>query len=1136
MTSSRPTDPSSPESQAWLRQVRANVKAQLFGPPLSSDPPSVPSQERTELGEGEQASREEVAEPTRIGRFVVIKRIGEGGMGMVYAAYDDTLDRKVAVKLLHPRGSEASPDAQARLIREAQALARLSHPSVIHVYEVGTWQDQVYVAMEFVDGTTLAHWQRQEGRTWREVLEAYVAAGRGLAAAHAAGIVHRDFKAANVLVRTDGAVRVVDFGLARQEMELSSRPAELSEETPSLSLPSGESMTSPDAPLTRTGVIMGTPAYMAPEQHLGQRADLRSDQFSYCVSLYEALYGFRPFPGETLPKLRRNVLAGRFEQPPRYTDIPPRIFRVLERGLQVHPDDRYPSMEPLLDELTHDPRVALQRVAWGLLVVALVGAVGLLWWSEREEREARSEGERLRAQFERARVLNAEDELRRAQSRSVSEKYDDLLLAYAREVIDDDPTAALATLKHLTPTNDGWLPAARTIAADAIQRGVIHRTLEPGLGRLARIAFAEDGSLVMAGKGLARWDSTTGELQYLETPVAPLRDLAITPEATRIAAVGRDDALYLWTRGQGTSDPGTMRRIPDADGPLVAVALSRDGQRIATGAEDGTVRLLDWDGRSTRAMRDHKGAIRSLDFSADGSMLASASDDGTIRQWFLERETHWSLEHGPGVRDARFDGQGIAIWSVSEDGEVRRWSTAKGKPLPVSGYDGVTLLQRSPSGEHTLVCRGDRELMLLGDGDPQPLRGVHAIVNAIAVSDDGAWAAAATGEQVRLWRLTGIGDLGTQPDGSRITPTAGPLTALAFSRAGGLLASATRQGLVQLWSEQGDPRGDLGQHSRTVIDLGFSPQGHELAAIDEDGGIIVWSVADRDQPPVQLRREGSRRSAAWAWSPDGETIAAPRCDGMEHCEVALYPITGEEPQALAVTDSPAITLRYSPSGLTLLSDHPTDAWLWALPEGRGRPLEWPDGVPAGERLAFAYVHGGLRMATAEVLRDEEARMLSTTLRVWHIGQESGDVHLLFEEPELRTLLVDTERRTLLLRTHDDNDLLWRLAGDHFRLLPSVGTGHERLIVSPDARVLLLRPRYERGRAPDSLWVDVESGQTRRFSRRNDPMAWSARGTVADVYGRRGLRTWSDPTPDEIGLFLRWLDDATDAKVDPTLIR
>ena len=1068
-------------------------------------------------------------------------------MGVVYAAYDDALDRKVAVKLLHPRGS-GSPDARARLVREAQALARLSHPAVIHVYEVDTWQDQVYVAMEFVDGVTLAQWQRQEGRTWREVLEAYGAAGRGLAAAHAAGIVHRDFKAANVLVRRDGAVRVVDFGLARQELEsggapTSPRSLELEGSGSSLSLglsPNPSLVTgegSAEAPLTRTGVIMGTPAYMAPEQHLGQRADVRSDQFSYCVSLYEALHGFRPFAGETLPALRRNVLAGRIEQPPRYTDIPLRILRVLERGLQPDPGDRYPAMEPLLDELVRDPRVALQRAAYVLLALLAVGLVAGLWWSEREERAARAEGERLRVQLDRARALNAEQELRRAQSRSVSEKWDDLVLAYARQAIDDDPTVALAALKHLTPSNADWLPAARTIAADAVQRGVIRRRVEPGLGRVERVLFADEAqALVMAGRGVARWDLQRQELQRLADPGASLRDLALTPDGRRLAAVGLDDALYLWELDEDGRGPGTMRRIPSEGGAQLSVAISRDGEQLAIGAGDGRLQLQAWSGRVLRVLRNHKGSVHALAFSPDGEQLASASADGTVRLWFLERGTHWVLEPGSPARRLRFDGEGEHLWATAEDGLVRRWTTDKGKSMTIRDLQGVSLLDRTPAGHRTLVCNGDRELLLHGEGDPQPLRGLDALVTALAISDDGAWAAAATGdESVQLWRLTGGRDE-IQPDGSRITSTSGPITALAFSSAGGLLASATRQGLVQLWSERGEPRGDLGQHGRTILDLGFSPRGHELAALDEDGGLIVWSVVDRDQPALRLRTEGSERSAAWSWSPDGELIAAPRCESMERCEVVLYPLSQQEPRALPAVDSPATALRFSPSGQHLLSDHPTASWLWELSDGQGRALEWPDGQQPGKRLAFAYVSGGVRMATADLVRDEEARVVSTTLRVWHLGGDSGTVHLLFEEPELRTLLVDADGRTLLLRTHDDNTILWRLAGDHFRLLPAIGAGYDRLRVSPDAQALLLRPRADRGRDTDALWVDVESGQMRRFSRRNDPLAWSARGTVADVAGRRGLRIWRDPTPSETGAFLRWLDKTTDTALEPSSIR
>ncbi|MCA9705861.1 MAG: protein kinase [Myxococcales bacterium] len=1109
-------------------------------------------------------------DPVRLSRYLLLRPLGSGGTGVVYDGYDPELARRVAVKVLRAgRNQESTARARARFLREAQSIARLSHPNVIAVYDVGTYsadelapgtregltaQDArdtgVFIVMELVEGQDLATWLERQPRTWREVVDVFLAAGEGLAGAHAAGIVHRDFKAANVLVRRDGAVRVVDFGLARQELEASAmtpsaRPILPDGESPSLSLVTGDSVTAADAPLTRTGVIMGTPAYMAPEQHLGQRADVRSDQFSYCVSLFEALYGFRPFAGETLPALRRNVLAGRLEQPPRYTDIPPRIFKVLQRGLQVHPSERYPAMEPLLDELVRDPRVALRRLLYGLLVVLAAAAVAGLWWSEREERSARAEGERLRAQFERARVLHAEEELRRAKSRTVSEKRDDLVLAYAREVLDGSPTTALAALKHVTRSNTDWLPAARTIAADAMQRGVIHRRRDPGVGRIEQLAFAADGELlVMAGQGVVVWSIATDEQERLADPGTSLVDLSVTPDGTRLAAVGLDGALYLWDRpaageagAPGARPPAALRRIESPDDPLSAVALAPDGESLATGSKEGLVRLWEWSGRSGRAIRDHEGVVRALDYSPDGLNLVSAGSDRTIRIWRLERETHVTLEHGPGIRDVMFDGDGEHVWSTAEDGLVRRWTETRVRPQSAAKLEGVTLLARSASGDEVLACRGARELTLYGTGDPQPLDGLSTVVTAVALAANGTWAAAATGdEHVQLWHLVGAGGVGTEPDGSRVVSASGSITALAFSRAGGLLASATRQGTVELWSERGEPRGQLGRHGLAILDLGFSPQGHELAAYDENGQIIVWSVADRDQPPVVVRERGSINALAWAWSVDGDRVAAPTCETMDHCEVVLYPISGQEPQVLSTTDSPPSALRFSPSGRHLLSDHPTGSWLWDLDEGQGRMLEWPDGRQPDTRLAFAYVRGGLRMATADVVRDHEAQVVSTTLRVWHIGQHGGDVHLLFEEPDLRTLLVDTDGRTLLLRTSDDNTLLWRLASDHFRVLPSIGQTFDRLITSPDAQALLLRPRPTRGLDERSLWVDVESGQMRRFSRRNEPMAWSARGTIADATARDGLRIWSDPTPDEVGAFLRWLDETTDAEIDAADIR
>ena len=226
-----------------------------------------------------------------IGRYVVIDRIGEGGMGVVYAAYDPELDRRVAIKLLQAseRG-DRSTEGRARLLREAQAIARIAHPNVVGVHDVGTFGDGIFVAMEYVEGTTLRAWLAERPRAAREILAMFLQAGRGLAAAHAKGLVHRDFKPDNVIVGNDSRARVLDFGLAQavagSEAFAQSRVVPPSAESgPSLSL---------ETPLTQTGVLMGTPLYMAPEQFLGKKTDSRTDQYSFCCALLEALWGEHP--------------------------------------------------------------------------------------------------------------------------------------------------------------------------------------------------------------------------------------------------------------------------------------------------------------------------------------------------------------------------------------------------------------------------------------------------------------------------------------------------------------------------------------------------------------------------------------------------------------------------------------------------------------------------------------------------------------------------------------------------------------------------------------------------------------------------------------------------------------------------
>lgn len=261
-----------------------------------------------------------------IGRYEVLAEIGAGGMGVVYAAYDPELRRKVALKLLRPDIAHITdvPAARARLLREARLLATLSHPNVVTVYDVGAMGDDIFIAVELIEGRSLAEWMEAERPTWREVASIYVQAARGLLAAHEAGLVHRDVKPANLLLGKDGSVRVTDFGLATAMGDVTSGVRKAAMADTSLA--------------TQAGAVVGTPAYMAPEQYAGRGADARSDQFSFCVSLAEAFTGERPTAGAT-PEDLVEAARARERRPP-----PGALLAVVARGLSARAADRHADM------------------------------------------------------------------------------------------------------------------------------------------------------------------------------------------------------------------------------------------------------------------------------------------------------------------------------------------------------------------------------------------------------------------------------------------------------------------------------------------------------------------------------------------------------------------------------------------------------------------------------------------------------------------------------------------------------------------------------------------------------------------------------------------------------------------------
>jgi serine/threonine protein kinase/tetratricopeptide (TPR) repeat protein len=427
-----------------------------------NDPPVRSADEDpARAGAGASADIGPLDELQRRGRYLLLGRLGIGGMGVVHAAYDPTLDRKVALKLLRPgEGGNVDSVARGRLLREARALARLSHPNVVHVYEVGTLEDQqVYIAMEHIEGQTLRVWQTEARRPFREVLAPYRAAGRGLEAAHGAGLVHRDFKPENVILGKDGRVVVLDFGLAVAPEASVSAPGAVpapprdatsaTTDMPTTRLAPGAKGSEPattarvavgssgsmdsaasgarldsSSPGVRFGAIpldrytvdvVGTRLYMAPEQHVGRPIDARTDQYSFCLALYEGLYGQRPFveverPAEVdtasvagaegagdaalarQPWLVMQKFHRRVQPPPPESDVPGWLRQVVLRGLSADPAERWPSMAALLSELSRDPAARRRRWAAAVGVMAIVVALGVMYGRVQHDRPPPCEG------------------------------------------------------------------------------------------------------------------------------------------------------------------------------------------------------------------------------------------------------------------------------------------------------------------------------------------------------------------------------------------------------------------------------------------------------------------------------------------------------------------------------------------------------------------------------------------------------------------------------------------------------------------------------------------------------------------------------------------------------------------------
>ncbi|MCX4243065.1 serine/threonine-protein kinase [Paraliomyxa miuraensis] len=522
----------------------------------------------------------EITVGTRIGRYVIQERIGAGGMGVVFRAHDPRLGREVALKCLRPE--YVARHGEGRLLREARALAQLSHPNVVAVFGVEHEHGGFALAMEHVSGQTLRQWF-ETPRPWQEFVEHMLAAGRGLAAAHAAGLVHRDFKPSNVLVGHDGRVRVMDFGLVRATRSATSmhptdgadgqaddpHPAQHLAQFPA-SLPES---TADDH--TAEGVVMGTIAYMAPEQHRGDEADPRSDQFAFCVSLWEALCRRRPFSSELLASMR-----GKLAGPPPWPSavkVPPALVAIVQRGLAPHPDDRWPSMEILLRQLER----LRERRRLALPLLSSVVALGLLGLAMKPSSstgfDCSGAEERLAGIWDSARATEIREALQSAGAAHLEETWPRLeprLQAHADRWSASYTEACEATHVRLEASADdldrrmGCLERARVELEHAIE------LLSDPSGVLANDALRLVDGLPRPAECLEPFAPQRDELPMPSDPtlVAEVQQLRIglTEVKARQRAKAYDEALTMLA-------PLLERARATGHGPIEGAALFRRG-------------------------------------------------------------------------------------------------------------------------------------------------------------------------------------------------------------------------------------------------------------------------------------------------------------------------------------------------------------------------------------------------------------------------------------------------------------------------------------------------------------------------------------------------------------------------------
>jgi eukaryotic-like serine/threonine-protein kinase len=1003
--------------------------------------------------------------------------IGQGGGGRLLRAWDQRLERVVAIKVLR----KLSNEQEARFRREALVTARLQHPGIVPVHEIGRWSTgEPYYAMKLVSGESLRDVleHRPALRDRLPMIANLLMVAETVAFAHSERIIHRDLTPANIMLGAFGETVVVDWGLAK-DLRCSDTGSPIAND--------------PIEDVTVSGVVMGTPAYMAPEQALAQRVDQRTDVYALGAVLYRVLAGRTPYgPGSNEEIIAAVARESPAPLAPRAADAPGELIAIAEKAMARAPEERYPDagalardLKRFLDGQLVDAhrytvwKLACRFVARHRSMVALATVFVIALAVSGAYSVHRVVGERGRA--EQARVVAEESRSAAEVSRAAAEaRTDDLLLAQARLLVEKKPTEALAYLKSYAAASRPDWPAVWAIAADARSK-IVARDVFRGLHELRIASDARHLAGVDEQGRLMLVDLATNEATVMRG-ASKVTSLALRPRA--LAAVSADRNVWRWELPQGTSTP-----LGVVDGEPIGIMMSNDAHYVAVPVTNGTIYVFDPRG-TRRVLHGHTASIAFFAFSPDGTLGVSTGHDLVTYLWSLDDGQPraridvqgWGVTFSP-------DGQTIAI--AGEDSLVWLVDVATGKRRSLAGHtDRVNQLVFAADGRTLYSSSVDQTVRVwnLATGASRVLKGHQLTVETLAASSDGRFLASASDDQtIRVWDLAlgesrtllghddHVGEMVFTPDSRSLVsvdaggqarvwdlpappvlaPTGGQVDELATSGDGTVWAMGADR--LRALASDGTERARYDTPG-IRIRVATSEDGR-YAATAAKGGLVLLFKAGVPKPIVLRGHHGDANVLAFA--PDGQMLVSA---GDDHVIRLWRTADGKLERTLEGHTKAVWVLEISPDGKRLFSggdehggrlwdlEHGTSRVLPAVDmvysasfSGDGKLLAWSAGDSTVRLLSLAdgsiRAFGGHRAVTRMVGLSPDGTVLATgsddhTVRVCTLRDDHCIV--LDDDGPIGTLRFSRDGRRLLTNNSTHTARIW-----------DVATGAELLVAHGD---------------------------------------------------------------------------------------